>query len=869
MALLPDPIFFNQITRDKGVRKAAFFIENTSAYTIAARLEDLQCPDWIYLEAIDQDGNATPMHQGRVLTFAGHTRVRFVASVSTGHPFLPASRSTDQVIALKTTEVPIEPGDDIDAIDWSSMRNREHEFSITITIQDIVDESSDYRGVFAIDFGTTNTCYAFKNIRVRGEDPRSAHEKPAVASGEIPSVIYFEDVHNRENPKYQIGEKARRLISQNSHQIYSYFMGTKRDLGQGKRAFALDSRAGRRQENRQEWSAEEIASFIIRRVIEQAESELSQKQIGTRINEIVATFPTVFSPRRKQAIRKAFALALESLQARHGGSTEGRIRLQIDEANAASFNYVAGPMLAQFKELARNQDQGHLLTLDFGGGTIDVSLLKACFERSEDDRTTVKTELLGITGEAFFGGDNMTLGAFKLLKKKLAVAIAEERLASIEAGAAADQAVKDDPWGEDAGDDDWGDEPVAEAKEIEPEEVIPAHLTDIVNDEDQGEAEENRYLETLKALRDAPDQASEELIEEVVATRWSSYADEAPHKELMAKKLFHELWLEADKLKLMLSKGAAEAGQASIQAPLERLARFAGIDPKVFNDEVTLSLEELNAIVEAPIVAALEKAKALVDSGLEAAQQQQAEQLVAVGATRAATESAADDDFGVLDRLNGARQATAARTYSALAEKPSFKVLLAGNASALPLVREKVLEIFEIDARDIVRPNELKTSVAQGAAEELFLRRQFGAGGHISFESRSFLDALPYSVGLFNSHLGFVDIFSRGTETGATTRLDAEACHLIHEQLEDLALYADYHDGTGPQYLGWFDFSKPNENKWGRPELLKDETFAIEFRLREDRAIEAVNLKTGGVTDIEHAPEEAIDAASDPFSGLH
>ena len=29
---------------------------------------------------------------------------------------------------------------------------------------------------------------------------------------------------------------------------------------------------------------------------------------------------------------------------------------------------------------------------------------------------------------------------------------------------------------------------------------------------------------------------------------------------------------------------------------------------------------------------------------------------------------------------------------------------------------------------------------------------------------------------------------------------------LVHENMSQLPLFADYHDGSSPYYLGWFDF---------------------------------------------------------------
>jgi hypothetical protein len=871
MVLVPDPIFFSRIVRHQGVRKVAFLIENNSPHDTVVKLQDIECPDWLYLESVTEEGVLDPVYPGKMLVFPKRIKQRFIANVSSGHPFFPSGgSSTDEKISLKllSTLRGETSESELDEIDWDLYLESEEDLEITITIQSIVDQQEDYRGIFAVDFGTTNTCYAYKTIRVRGRDPRDAHEKPATASEEIPSVIFFQDVHNRENPKFQVGTSARRLIGRNSHQIYAYFMSIKRLLGQDKKFFVLDSLAGRRLENRQEWSAEEIAAFILRRILEQAQGELADQKLGTRINEVVATYPTVFSPRRKKAIRRAFELALKGLHSSQGSGSEPKIRLQIDEANAATFNYIAGPMLDHFFEFAKKEEEVYILTFDFGGGTIDVSLIRVLFQQTEDDRTRIQTELIGITGEAFYGGDNVTLAIFSVLKEKLARAIAAGRC--VDAAPEESSEKKDDPWSEDDDLDDWGEGSSSkEAPEEEPVKERPVTLADIVNDDDRKRDGSNAYLELLEELKKNPAR-SEDLIESILPTRWARYENEAPHKELLAKKMFYEIWLEAEKLKLMLVRRGEES--IHIQAPLERVACYGGVDPKIFSDTVELSMAEVNAAVEDKIVEAINKAKALVDTGIEmtkAAANDLPQPTTSVDDPENVEEEEDDDEFGVLKKLKKAKSAPAKKGYNDEKMQPPLKILLAGNASSLPIVKEKISEIFGIESRDLIRPEYLKRSVAQGAAEELFMRRQFGSNGFIHFDSKNFLNCLPYSVGLYNRHIGFYPIFKRGSGDGRSVILDAESCRLIHPELEDLALYADYHDGAGPNYLGWVDFLKEKPEGSGDAEDGPEDVFRVEFTLLADREIQARNLRTGKAYAFEDSAEDDLDPKLDPFSGTH
>jgi hypothetical protein len=867
MVLVPDPIFFSRIVRHQGVRKVAFLIENSSPHDTLVKLQDIECPDWLYLEEVTEEGAIDPVYPGKVLIFEKRIKKRFIANVSSGHPFLPeGASSTDERVSMKilTTLRGEHDDSDIEELDWDLYIESEESLDVTITIQSIVDQQEDYRGIFAVDFGTTNTCYAYKTIRVRGRDPRAAHERPAMASEEIPSVIFFQDVHNRENPKYQVGLSARRLIGRNSHQIYAYFMSIKRLLGHDRKFFVLDSLAGRRLENRQEWSAEEVAALILRRVLEQAQGELADQKLGTRINEVVATYPTVFSPRRKKAIRRAFELALKGLHSSQGGGSEPKIRLQLDEANSATFNHIAGPMLDHFFEFAKKEEETYILTFDFGGGTIDVSLMRVRFEQTDDDRTRIMTELIGVTGEAFYGGDNVTLAIFSILKAKLALAIAEKRCVEVVVD---DTEKEEDVWDDDEDLDNWGDAGARKAEQEEaPKKERPAALADIVNDDDRDRDGVNLYLESLEELKKNR-QGSEDLIEAIIPTRWARYENEAPHKELLAKKMFYEIWLEADKLKLMLVRRGEDT--VNIQAPLERVACYGGVDPKTFNDTVELSMDEVNAAVEGKIVQAINKAKALVDTGIQMTLAAAAEAPQQPDSEEAQDEDQTDDEFGIFKKLKKVKESPKKVALGNEKMHPPLKILLAGNASSLPIVKEKISEIFGIESRDLIRPEYLKRSVAQGAAEELFMRRQFGSHGFIHFDSKNFLNCLPYSVGLYNRHIGFFPIFERGSEDGSVAVLDARTCKLIHPELEDLALYADYHDGAGPNYLGWVDFLNPNTKDSEEPADQPDDVFRIEFTLLPDREIRARNLRTGRSSDFQEPTDEDLDPELDPFSGTH
>jgi hypothetical protein len=214
------------------------------------------------------------------------------------------------------------------------------------------------------------------------------------------------------------------------------------------------------------------------------------------------------------------------------------------------------------------------------------------------------------------------------------------------------------------------------------------------------------------------------------------------------------------------------------------VATYCHVDPKVFNDRVSFTRDELNRAIRPALERALKKTHALYEN--------------------------AKKDKAVTGIQIGAGKAE---------EKIPLKLLLAGNSCKLPLVKDLIKEIFtSIEERDVIfEPKRLKKSVAQGAAEDAFLEKEFGGkGGLIEASTAGFLERFPYSIGLYHRDLvvagyknGFCPIFSRGQGSGDVKVLDEANNFLIHSKLTDLAIYAEFHDNAGPVYLGKFDFRKP------------------------------------------------------------
>ncbi|HVY60826.1 MAG TPA: Hsp70 family protein, partial [Planctomycetota bacterium] len=556
---------------------------------------------------------------GGPFTIGAGDKKRLVVNINPQHRFFPTARVLDERVRL-------------------TFEGTDFEISIPITLQEVDTDVKYFRGVFAMDFGTTNTCYAWKNRFDANSDPQEAFAA-ARTSTEVPTLIYFKDVANPKKPKFKIGVDASHDIKEFAGKIYAYFISIKRLIGVDKDFVVLDDKAG--SQGRQVWKVEEIASYFIDELVQRAEKELG----GEKITHVTSTYPTLYTTGQKNKLKKAFEIAL----ARRGVEiTPETVTLKLDEANAAAFNFVYNYLLDEFRKMDITSSETHVLTFDFGGGTIDVSLIHAKIKR-DGIRVVITTDLKGVTGEPRWAGDNVTLEVFKILKRKVALEVAKERTAAAKVQMAQQKKAKD-VWegGEEEEKEeeevDWFAKPGADKKkkgDAGPtlEETLKALGVDLVNDEPENVYQEaadvvdrerptiemalaknislaQAYEEKANAEGRAHDprmaERVEEAMETLVPTKFTTHADVHPHREAAAKELFYELWHEAETMKV-LAVGNRD-GKANVSQVLRRVATYAKVDPKVFNDRIAFSRDELNRAIRPALERALRKTHALYEN---------------------------------------------------------------------------------------------------------------------------------------------------------------------------------------------------------------------------------------------------------------
>lgn len=202
--------------------------------------------------------------------------------------------------------------------------------------------------IIGIDLGTTNSLAAY----FTEEGPKIIPNR--LGKRLTPSVVSMD-----EDEQIYVGELAveRNLLYPGS--TASVF---KRDMG-SQRKFQLLHKS---------FTAEELSSFVLRALKEDAEHYL-----GEKVTEAVISVPAYFNDARRRATKKAGELA---------GLKVERI---ISEPTAAAIAY----------GLYQNQEHSRFLVFDLGGGTFDVSIL---------EHFDSILEVRAVAGDNFLGGEDFT-----------------------------------------------------------------------------------------------------------------------------------------------------------------------------------------------------------------------------------------------------------------------------------------------------------------------------------------------------------------------------------------------------------------------------------------------------------------------------
>jgi molecular chaperone HscC len=223
--------------------------------------------------------------------------------------------------------------------------------------------------IIGIDLGTTNSlCSVF----------RDGH--PVLIPNALGSFLTPSIVGVLEDGQWVVGEPAKELQVTGPDQTGACFkrwMGTDRQVQVGERTL----------------TPIELSSLVLKSLREDAEAFLNH-----RVDSAVITVPAYFNDHQRQATQRAGELA------------GLRVRRIINEPTAAALTY-------GFHDRSAEK---HLLVVDLGGGTFDVTLMEIF------DGTL---EIIATAGESMLGGEDFTdrIVAYALQTEGLALETAEMR----------------------------------------------------------------------------------------------------------------------------------------------------------------------------------------------------------------------------------------------------------------------------------------------------------------------------------------------------------------------------------------------------------------------------------------------------------
>ena len=220
--------------------------------------------------------------------------------------------------------------------------------------------------IIGIDLGTTNSLVAY----FTEDGPKIIPNR--LGKNMTPSVVSID-----EEEQVYVGETAKErqiLYPESSASVFKRNMGTQKTYQLGNKSF----------------TAEELSSFVLRSLKEDAESFL-----GEEVTEAVISVPAYFNEARRKATKRAGELA---------GLKVDRI---ISEPTAAAIAY----------GLYQKNKNTKFLVFDLGGGTFDVSILELYHNI---------LEVRAVAGDNYLGGEDFTKVIQELFLKDIGVS--EEEL---------------------------------------------------------------------------------------------------------------------------------------------------------------------------------------------------------------------------------------------------------------------------------------------------------------------------------------------------------------------------------------------------------------------------------------------------------
>ena len=247
-----------------------------------------------------------------------------------------------------------------------------------------VEELEAYPHYLAIDFGTTNSCCAYLDLKTY-EPKLIPLDNEANPPEIMPSTIIY---HTQpDNGKaYRVGYDAETHRTSEIDGPY-YVTSVKRWLGY---------EWGRYFPDNQNIQPCDVVADIFMHIVQQAEKYLDTFTTQSKVNKCIVTYPTMFPHEQRADLRRAFEkIGIDDV-------------ILIDEGSAAS-------IITIFQRRVKDTSKGYrMLVYDFGGGTIDIVLSQVTNNDGE-----IRFEPLASGGNPRYGGEDVTHAIVEAILERL------------------------------------------------------------------------------------------------------------------------------------------------------------------------------------------------------------------------------------------------------------------------------------------------------------------------------------------------------------------------------------------------------------------------------------------------------------------
>ncbi|CAN5657422.1 hypothetical protein BH23PLA1_BH23PLA1_13910 [soil metagenome] len=264
----------------------------------------------------------------------------------------------------------------------------------------------------AVDFGNTNTFAAVVDHSADGLI-RSVLGDPDPET--FPSALCLTDMSDPENPAFEIGVEA---LKRGEVQEGFLVRGMKRELARRRGPGETTRHVFTWKQSTVSYSHQDLIRMYLERVLLDCEQKLRHS-----VTHMSLSYPANFGPQARAQLDEVLDALRERWQTRYPGQEIRFHKLNADAATAVALGFVLDH--ERFQEAIRPMlEEGVnpflVASFDFGGGSVDCSLTRFEFVGNPRDGVlTYRSRPLGIGGDEYFGGDNVTAAVYECLLDRL------------------------------------------------------------------------------------------------------------------------------------------------------------------------------------------------------------------------------------------------------------------------------------------------------------------------------------------------------------------------------------------------------------------------------------------------------------------